>query len=217
MGVNCGEGAVVRHGLPLLGVNHLEGHVYANWLVDPGEAVAGPVPAVVADRLGRPHDLVLMRDHGRRTAAWARTLDDAAGEAFDKVGRLLGLGYPGGPAIERAAESGHGRVDGLPARLACPARTTSASRGSRRPPGGSLRPPVRTPVSSTTPGQPLPEAVVAELSWGFQDSVTDVLTTKTIRAAREVGARSIVLGGGVAANSALRARLRARRRPWACR
>ena len=134
------------------------------------------------------------------------TLDDAAGEAFDKVGRLLGLGYPGGPAIARAAEAAtrHDRVFprawlGDSYDLSFSGLKTAARRiiTEARADAGL----------ADTPEAPLPDDVVAELAWGFQDAVVDVLATKTIRAARMTGARSIVIGGGVAANSALRARL----------
>jgi tRNA N6-adenosine threonylcarbamoyltransferase len=134
------------------------------------------------------------------------TLDDAAGEAFDKVGRLLGLGYPGGPAIGRAAEAAtaHDRVFprawlGDSYDLSFSGLKTAARRiiGDARAEAGL----------ADDPDAALPDEVVAELAWGFQDSVVDVLATKTVRAAREFGARSIVMGGGVAANGTLRARL----------
>ena len=146
-----------------------------------------------------------MRDH-LTYRLLGTTLDDAAGEAFDKVGRLLGLGYPGGPAIGRAAEAAtrHDRVFprawlGDSYDLSFSGLKTAARRiiEEARSDAGL----------ATTPDVPLPDDVVAELAWGFQDAVVDVLATKTIRAATAVGACSIVVGGGVAANGALRARL----------
>jgi N6-L-threonylcarbamoyladenine synthase len=134
------------------------------------------------------------------------TVDDAAGEAFDKVGRLLGLGYPGGPAIGRAAGDATARDRAFPRAWLGDSYDFSFS---------GLKTAARRIVTEAradagladTPEEPLPDALVAELAFGFQDAVVDVLATKTIRAARETGAKSIVMGGGVAANGALRARL----------
>jgi N6-L-threonylcarbamoyladenine synthase len=188
-------------------VNHLEGHVYAAWLMDPGQdEIVEPVFPLVALVVSGGHTfLVEMRDH-LQYRLLGQTVDDAAGEAFDKVGRLLGLGYPGGPAIQRAADGAvqHDAVfprawlgDSLD--FSFSGLKTAARRivdGARAEEG-----------ISGDPALPLPGARIAELAWGFQASVTDVLVTKTIRAARAAGARSIVLGGGVAANGELRARL----------
>jgi N6-L-threonylcarbamoyladenine synthase len=146
-----------------------------------------------------------MRDH-LSYRLLGTTVDDAAGEAFDKVGRLLGLGYPGGPAIGRAAEAATARDRVFPRAWLGDSFDLSFS---------GLKTAARRIVTQARadagladdPDAPLPDAVVAELAWGFQDAVVDVLVTKTIRAARGARARSIVLGGGVAANSALRARL----------
>jgi N6-L-threonylcarbamoyladenine synthase len=207
VGVNFAKALAWVHGKPLVAVNHLEGHVYAAWLRDPGEAERpDPVFPLVALVVSGGHTfLAEMRDH-LTYRLLGTTLDDAAGEAFDKVGRLLGLGYPGGPEIGRASEaaSGHDRVFprawlGDSYDLSFSGLKTAARRivAEARADAGL----------ADLPEAPLPDDVVAELAWGFQDAVVDVLTTKTIRAATAVGARSIVMGGGVAANSALRARL----------
>ncbi|MEA2620340.1 MAG: tRNA N6-adenosine threonylcarbamoyltransferase [Chloroflexota bacterium] len=207
VGVNFAKALAWVHDKPLVAVNHLEGHVYAAWLRDPGEAErADPVFPLVALVVSGGHTfLAEMRDH-LTYRLLGTTLDDAAGEAFDKVGRLLGLGYPGGPAIGRAAEAAtrHDRV--FPRAWLGDSYDLSFS---------GLKTAARRIVTEARadagladhPDAPLPEDVVAELAWGFQDAVVDVLTTKTIRSATAVGARSIVMGGGVAANSALRARL----------
>ena len=207
VGVNFAKALSWVHDLPLIGVNHLEGHVYAAWLLDPGEAEREePVFPVVALVVSGGHTfLVEMRDH-LTYRLLGTTVDDAAGEAFDKVGRLLGLGYPGGPAIGRAAEQATDRATVFP-RAWLPGTYDFSFSGLKTAARRIVTDARADAGLADAPDEPLPEAVVAELSWGFQDSVTDVLTTKTIRAAREVGARSIVLGGGVAANSALRARL----------
>src|SRR3954468_8881059 len=131
------------------------------------------------------------------------TVDDAAGEAFDKVGRLLGLPYPGGPAISRAAEAATTHDAAFPRAWlgesydfsfsglkTAARRTIDQARVDEGLPTGD--------AAKAEPAARLSDATVAELAWGFQDSVVDVLVSKTIRAAEETGARSIVLGGGVA-------------------
>jgi len=117
VGANYGRGLALAAGLPFIGVNHLEGHVYANWLYEGDTPTPEPeIPAVVLIVSGAHSDLVLMEGH-RRFRPLGRTIDDAAGEAFDKVARLLGLGFPGGPAIEQVAvgarERQHARPDAL--------------------------------------------------------------------------------------------------------
>ncbi len=210
VGVNFAKTLAYVHGKPLVGVNHLEGHVYAAWLLDPGEdPEARPEPRfpLVALVVSGGHTfLVEMRDH-LTYRLLGQTVDDAAGEAFDKVGRLLGLGYPGGPAIMRAAEGATGRDVAFPRAwlgdsfdFSFSGLKTAAQRIVR-----AARADHGLPADDPTAR--LPEAVVAELAHGFQESVVDVLVTKTIRAARTVGARSIVVGGGVAANGVLAARM----------
>ena len=206
VGINMAKALAWVHEVPLVGVNHLEGHVYAAWLADAATPSTEPVFPLVALVVSGGHTfLAEMRDHLTYRLLGA-TVDDAAGEAFDKVGRLLGLGYPGGPAISRAAESASDRDRVFPRAwlgdsfdFSFSGLKTAARRivTAARQEAGLEEDPVR----------PLPDSVVAELSWGFQDAVVDVLVTKTLRAARTVGARSIVLGGGVAANPALRVRL----------
>jgi N6-L-threonylcarbamoyladenine synthase len=209
VGVNFAKSLAWVHGKPLVAVNHLEGHVYAAWLGEPGAEPEEPRFPLVALVVSGGHTfLVEMRDH-LTYRLLGETVDDAAGEAFDKVGRLLGLPYPGGPAISRiAAEATHHDAAFPRAWL----RDTydfsfSGLKTAARRIVDAARADARVPAED--PEARLPEATVAELAWGFQDSVVDVLATKTIRASEEVGARSIVLGGGVAANLELRARLTA--------
>jgi N6-L-threonylcarbamoyladenine synthase len=208
VGINFAKTLAFVHDKPLVAVNHLEGHLYAAWLLDPGQAEreepAFPLVALIVS--GGHTFLVEMTDH-LTYRLLGQTVDDAAGEAFDKVGRLLGLGYPGGPAIQRAAE-GATRHDAAFPRAwlgttydfsfsglkTAARRTVDAARAAEG-------------LAADDPGGRLTDATTAELAWGFQDSVVDVLATKTIRAAEELDARSIVLGGGVAANAALRGRL----------
>ena len=208
VGINFAKTLAWVHDTPLVGVNHLEGHVYAAWLLDPGEeereAIEFPLVALVVS--GGHTFLVEMRDH-LTYRLLGETVDDAAGEAFDKVGRLLGLGYPGGPAIQRAAEHAVARDRVFPRAWLADTYNFSFSglKTAARRIVDAARADERLPA--TDPDARLSEETTAELAWGFQDSVVDVLVTKTIRAAREIGARTIVLGGGVAANSALRTRL----------
>jgi N6-L-threonylcarbamoyladenine synthase len=211
VGINFAKALAWVHDKPLIPVNHLEGHVYAAWLLDPGEdetTKPAPVFPLVALVVSGGHTfLAEMTDH-LTYRLLGTTVDDAAGEAFDKVGRLLGLGYPGGPAIQKAAEGATRHDVRFPRAWMGDSYDWSFS---------GLKTAARRIVADARLAEGLPaddpeaclsEATVAELAWGFQDAVVDVLVTKTIRAAEAVGARSIVLGGGVAANGVLRETLR---------
>jgi N6-L-threonylcarbamoyladenine synthase len=202
VGVNLAKALAFARSLPFVGIHHLEAHNYANWLDDGGAAPPG-FPALALIVSGAHTDLVLMEEHGlyRRLG---RTRDDAAGEAFDKVGRFLGLGYPGGPAIERAAASVGRPSLRLPRAWLGDAHDFSFS---------GLKTAVlrlaRQQADARGGGEPLP---VAEVAAAFQEAVVDVLVVKAVRAARREGVSQILLSGGVAANSALREAL-ARRSP----
>jgi N6-L-threonylcarbamoyladenine synthase len=208
VGITMAKTLAWVHGLPLIPVNHLEGHIYAAWLLDPDEeekpAPEFPLIALVVS--GGHTFLVEMTGH-LQYRLLGQTVDDAAGEAFDKVGRLLGLPYPGGPAIMRAAEGAEQRDRVFPRAwmgdtfdFSFSGLKTAARREVARELGVE-------PAAVDGDGHALPEAAVAELAHGFQESVVDVLSSKTLRAAEESGARTIVVGGGVAANSVLRARI----------
>lgn len=212
VGINFAKALAYVHGKPLVPVNHLEGHLYAAWL-DGGDGAAEPVFPLVALIVSGGHSfLVAMGDH-LEYRLLGETVDDAAGEAFDKVGRLLGLAYPGGPSIMRAAASATEHEVVFPrawlgdtydfsfSGLKTAARRTIAL--ERRAAGL----PEFQARAVEGQAEPLPASRVAELADGFQASVVDVLSTKTLRAARETGARTIVLGGGVAANAVLRERI----------
>jgi N6-L-threonylcarbamoyladenine synthase len=206
VGINVAKTLAWVHDKPLVGVNHLEGHVYAAWLRDPGQQVGeAPVFPLVALVVSGGHTfLVEMTDH-LTYRLLGQTVDDAAGEAFDKVGRLLDLPYPGGPSIQRAADAATRHDARFPRAWLGDSYDFSFSglkTAARRTVDAA-----RADAGLREPEEPLPHAVVAELAWGFQDAVVDVLVAKAMRAARAVGARSIVLGGGVAANAALRTRL----------
>jgi N6-L-threonylcarbamoyladenine synthase len=205
VGINFAKTLAYVHRKPLIPVNHLEGHLYAAWLADETREVPEPIFPLVALIVSGGHTfLVEMRDH-LQYRLLGETVDDAAGEAFDKVGRLLGLPYPGGPAIMRAAAGATNRDVVFPRAWLGDSFDFSFS---------GLKTAARRTVAAETDGvgtsigeAVLPEDRVAELAYGFQESVVDVLVTKTLRAAAVAGARSIVLGGGVAANRVLRDRL----------
>ncbi len=202
VGINFAKTLAYVHNKPLVPVNHLEGHLYAAWLADETREIPEPLFPLVALIVSGGHTfLVEMRDH-LTYKLLGETVDDAAGEAFDKVGRLLGLPYPGGPAIMKAA-AGASKHDVVFPRAWLGDTFDFSFSG------------LKTAVRRTIGDEPA-ESVAAdlprqsELADGFQESVVDVLVTKTIRAARQAGARSVVLGGGVAANRVLRDRLAAR-------
>jgi N6-L-threonylcarbamoyladenine synthase len=206
VGINVAKTLAWVHRKPLIGVNHLEGHVYAAWLRDPGQAEGRePIFPLVALVVSGGHTfLVEMTDH-LTYRLLGQTVDDAAGEAFDKVGRLLDLPYPGGPSIQQAAE-GASRHDAKFPRAWLGDSYDFSFSGLKTAARRTVDV-ARADAGLREPEEQLPHAVVAELAWGFQDAVVDVLVAKTVRAARAVDARSIVLGGGVAANTALRTRL----------
>jgi N6-L-threonylcarbamoyladenine synthase len=210
VGISFAKTLAWAHGKPLLGVNHLEGHLYAGWLLDPGEDEAArdapefPLVGLVVS--GGHTFLVEMPDHCTYRLL-GTTLDDAAGEAFDKVGRLLGLGYPGGPAISAAAERATRHDRRFPRAWMGDSYDFSFSglKTAAHRVIAEARAEAGLPADDRT--APLPDDLLAELCWGFQDAVVDVLATKTLRAAEETGARGVIIGGGVAANRALRARI----------
>jgi len=193
VGVSLAKALTYVHALPLVGVNHLEGHIFAAFLTEPKPTY--PFLALVVS--GGHTALYLAREPlGYRLIG--QTRDDAAGEAFDKVAKLLGLGYPGGPVIERTARSGD------PAAIAFPmAQITDGA------PDFSFSG-IKTSVSLFVKRHaPLSERVVADVAASFQATVVRMLAAKTVKAARRLGATRIVLTGGVAANRTLRGALQA--------
>jgi N6-L-threonylcarbamoyladenine synthase len=186
VGVNVAKAIALACGLSITGVNHLEGHIYANWLVD----VTPSFPIVCLIASGGHSDLVLMKDHGDYVVL-GRTRDDAAGEAFDKAARILGLGYPGGPAIQKAAKSGTASIP-LPRAWLKGTHDFSFS-GVKT---ALLRLVEQDKISSK-----------ADAAASFQEAIVDVLVTKTVVAAKEYWVKQILLAGGVAANQLLRQRL----------
>jgi N6-L-threonylcarbamoyladenine synthase len=193
VGVNTAKAIALAQNLPLIGVNHLEGHIYANWLTS--RKIEFPVICLIVS--GGHSDLVLMRGHGQYELL-GRTLDDAAGEAFDKAARILGLGYPGGPLIQKAAESGkpvirlpHAWMEG----------TNNFSFSGIKT--ALLRMAEYGKIAMDDNAQSgLPSKNDAAAS--FQKAVVEVLATKCIALAQELKVKQILVAGGVAANKALR-------------
>ena len=250
VGVNLAKGLAFASGLPLVPVNHLEGHIYSNWLCTDCSPVAespasvvsnGPTcgfapdialkqrsgsaseqfPALILIVSGGHTELVLMEGHGRYRLLGA-TLDDAAGEAFDKVARLLELGYPGGPAIQAAAETGDARRFHLPRPLTRPGRRTERQPGAQASPLPAILPVrgehrfnfsfsgLKTAVlnlmrqlerDGTEARQP---QTVVDIAAAFQMAVVDVLVGKTADAATEFAVKQVCICGGVSANGLLR-------------
>jgi len=253
VGLTVGKTLALAHNLPFLGVNHLEAHIYANWLRKhlPQQRVSerawayqegDPVFPLIALVISGAHsELVLIRDHGQYELL-GRTRDDAAGEAFDKVARILGLGYPGGPAIQQAAQRAEEEFQqqSKPASLARKAYRLPRAwlRGTydfsfsglktamlhlaegaiedqqRSRTTGSVQ--EKQGSQYTRMGAQAAQrgsVNVALLAASFQEAVVDVLAVKTRLAAQEYHVKQVVLAGGVAANISLRARLEQELRP----
>jgi N6-L-threonylcarbamoyladenine synthase len=270
VGINAAKAIAFSRMKPLIAVNHMEGHIYSNWLVPEADAASGKItpeptfPALCLVVSGGHTELVLMTGHGEYRLL-GKTVDDAAGEAFDKAARILGLGYPGGPAIQKAAASGDhasftftrsrlkGEYDfsfsgvktallrkvqeyGGSARKAQPWQLTQEAApqemtgdiGAGAKPAESADGPEPAKIYTTRPGLALDgidgerteepekdgdtdaeprELPVADLAASFQAAVVEMLVEKTLQAAQEYGVREVLVAGGVAANSALRARL----------
>lgn len=195
VGVNMAKTIALARGLPITGVNHLEAHIYANWLGK--NTITFPLVCLIVS--GGHTDLVLMRGHGNYVML-GRTRDDAAGEAFDKAARILGLGYPGGPAIERAAEKGTPSVP-LPRAWLYGTQDFSFS-GVKTALQQQV---IAGKISPADKADGLPTRNDAAAS--FQEAVVEVLVTKTIAAAKEYKVNQVLLAGGVASNKLLRRRM----------
>ena len=202
VGLTAGKTLALARGLPFLGVNHLEAHIYANWLRTGEHEQADPeFPLLALVVSGAHSELVYIAEHGRYELL-GQTRDDAAGEAFDKVARLLGLGYPGGPAIQQAAAAERDTARPNPYILprAWLPGTWDFSFSGLKTATGNLLAKVRANGE---------EIAISDVAAAFQDAVVDALATKTVRAAEQRDVREVLLAGGVAANLALRERLMA--------
>jgi N6-L-threonylcarbamoyladenine synthase len=187
VGVSAAKSLALVWDKPFIGVNHLEAHLYAGLLDDP----TLEFPLVVLLVSGGHTMIIEMRGHGDYTVL-GRTIDDAAGEAYDKVARYLDLGYPGGPVIDRIASEGNAEAIDFPRAMEHDGLNVSFS---------GLKTSVINYVKKN------PDIANVDVAASFQAAVVDVLCTKTIRAAQQIGAKGIVLGGGVSANSLLRAQM----------
>ena len=200
VGINMAKGLALGNDLSLIGVNHLEGHIYSAWLHAAGETVLQepgfPLLALIAS--GGHTELVLMTGH-LRYQHLGSTLDDAAGEAFDKIARLLGIGYPGGPAIQQAAKEGNPLAFRFPRAWLEGTWNFSFS--------GLKTAVVREVRNLETRENTIP---VADLAASFQEAVVEVLVTKTLRAAEAYKAKEILVAGGVSANASLRNAIKTR-------
>jgi N6-L-threonylcarbamoyladenine synthase len=194
VGVNFAKGLAIGSGLPLIGINHLEAHIYSAWLLAPDQAPNSepkfPLVALIAS--GGHTELVLMIDH-LQYQRLGGTLDDAAGEAFDKVARMLGLSYPGGPAIQNEAKKGNPTTFSFPRAwlegtwdFSFSGLKTAVLREVRRLEESNL---------------PLP---LEDIAASFQNAVVEILVKKTLAAASEFNAKEILITGGVSSNDVLR-------------
>jgi N6-L-threonylcarbamoyladenine synthase len=194
VGMNTAKGLALGSNLPLIGINHLEAHLYSAWLDSsdskPKDPPEFPIVALIVS--GGHTELILMTDH-LNYKRLGGTLDDAAGEAFDKVGRLIGLEYPGGPSIQKAAKGGNQAAFNFPRAMLKGTWDFSFS--------GVKTAVMREVREMEAHGSSLP---VADLSASFQEAIIDVLVTKTIKAAEEFKAKEILIVGGVSANRELR-------------
>jgi len=216
VGVNAAKAYAFALGKPTIPVNHLEAHVYANWLqLDAAAPFVPPAfPAICLLVSGGHTEILFLHDHHRYQVI-GQTIDDAAGEAFDKGARLLGLGYPGGPAIQRASAGGDPHAFDLPRAWLGDAWDFSFS--------GLKTALLRVAQDYRLPDEPAPpspaifpkhrppryraDLPLADLAASYEEAIIDVLATKTARAAEAFGARSVLIAGGVAANRRLRERL----------
>ena len=197
VGVAAAQGIALARALPVYAVNHLHGHLFANYLADPRRPGA-PIPVAPFLCLvvsGGHTDLIVVEAPSRHRVI-GRTLDDAAGEAYDKVARLLGLGFPGGPILDQLARSGDPRAFDFPRGLARDGSYNFSFSG------------LKTAVRYHLEAHPAhARERIADIAASFQQAVVDALCDKTLRAASELNQTTVALAGGVAANSALRREL----------
>ena len=188
VGVNVAKGMSMGRGIPLLGINHLEGHIYSQWLAAEDDEIEFPIVALVIS--GGHTEMYLMTGH-LQYEHLGGTLDDAAGEAFDKVGRLLGLSFPGGPAIDEISAEGNPVSFQFPRAVLRDGYNFSFSG-------------LKTAVMRETRKYEDGRMPVADMAASFQAAVVDVLVKKAAAAAEEFGAKAVHITGGVSANNSLR-------------
>ncbi len=206
-GLNAAKAIAYSLGVPLIGVNHLEGHIYASWLTktNPEKDPGFPLACLVAS--GGHTDLLLMEGHGNYKLV-GQTRDDAAGEAFDKAARILGLGFPGGPEIQRVSQGSTGEVK-LPRAWMKDTLDFSFS-GLKTALLHLAQDRDIYPSPSPEIGEEELALLVRELAAGFQESVVDVVSAKLVEMAAKYSVKGLILGGGVTANARLREEITAR-------
>ncbi|MGQ9856978.1 MAG: tRNA (adenosine(37)-N6)-threonylcarbamoyltransferase complex transferase subunit TsaD [Fervidobacterium sp.] len=193
VGVSFAKGLAIRYNKPLVGVNHIVGHVYANYLAYPELR-----PPYIVLMVSGGHTLILKVNESMHIKIIGRSVDDAVGEAFDKVARLLGLGYPGGPEIDKLAKEGNPKAFNFPRpKMYDPDYDFSFS---------GLKTSVLYEIKRLKNAE-IEELPIKDLAASAQEAMIDVLLHKTTKAAKDFGIKNIVLAGGVAANSRLREKL----------
>lgn len=196
VGLTAAKGLALATGKPLVGVHHLEGHIAANYIADPD--LEPPFLCLV---VSGAHSHIVRVDGYQAFTVLARTRDDAAGEAFDKIARVLGLGYPGGPLLDRAAKGGRSDALALP-RTHFPDSLDFSFSGVKT---AALNAHNRLVQAAGKGGQVWTDRLsLADFAASFQQALVDVLVDHTLAAARQTGLKRLVLAGGVAANSCLR-------------
>lgn len=205
VGVNYAKGLALSTGKPLLGINHLEGHVYSLWLTQPYREAEFPVLVLIVS--GGHTELLLMRGHGDYKRLGG-TLDDAAGEAFDKVGRLLNLPFPGGPNIEQASQNGNPVAYKFPRAIrdesydfSFSGLKTAVMREVTVQPSSSTQ---RKSGAKKKKSQLRSDISINDVSASFQSALVEILVEKTVRAAKQHNVSEIFITGGVSANQHLR-------------
>lgn len=198
VGLNFAKSLSYGLQVPFTGVNHMEGHLYSNFLTD-----RKPTNPFLSLIVSGGHTMLVHVTAPREMRVLGQTRDDAAGEAFDKVSKMLGLGYPGGPIIDKTALNGNPRAIKFPRSFLEEGTFDFSFSGIKTAVLYYLRDRHLSPIT----GDPIPPELLADICASFQESVVDVLVGKTIAAAEMLGVREIAIAGGVSANSSLRKRL----------